>query len=140
MVTLKSDSLLISQKWQLRSEATDSLPLALDRAIQAQQAKDTTTALVEYKNAIKAAALPLNQAAWLLHARGDQDNAYALARTAMFVSPADADIQDTYAEILLSKGDYYQALEHAKKAAEFNQKYAVKIKKYREAYEKFSKE
>jgi len=131
-----SDSTLVSQQVKMRSDAANSLQAALDRAIQAQQANDTTTAISASLEAIKSTDLALNQAAWLLQAKGELDQANTLARTAVLVSPTDAAIRDTYAEILLKQVDYQPTLEQTKKAAELDSRYAVKVKKYREAYEK----
>ncbi len=134
--TLTSQNVKLN-KIKMRSTDSDSLQSAINRAIQAQQAADTITAIREYKNAIKPAGFALNQAAWLLLAKGKQEDAYSLARTAVIVCPNDADILDTCAEILFKRGDYQLALDHAEKAAKLNPEYAAKIKKYKDAYDLF---
>jgi tetratricopeptide (TPR) repeat protein len=108
-------------------------PSLVQKGVEDERAGSPAHAIEDYKEALSNMALPMNQLAWLYLQQGRTDDALPLARLAADLSPDDAAILETLAEVLAKHGDRQEAIRWMEKAAAVDPKYRDKLTQLRQS-------
>ncbi len=102
-------------------------PSLIQKGLEYEKAGDSARAVEAYKEALSGTAIPANQLALLYIQKGKTDDALPLARLAADLSPDNAAILDTLAEVLAGHGDRAEAMKWMEKAAALDPQYRGKL-------------
>lgn len=105
----------------------DRFAALVQAGIENEKNRNLTAAADAYREALGGLALPMNQLAGVYLQQGKVDDALSLARLAAQLSPTDADVLDTLAEVLATHGDRAEARQWMQKAAALNARYRNKL-------------
>jgi tetratricopeptide (TPR) repeat protein len=98
-------------------------PALIQKAMEFERSGDSAHAIDAYKEALSNMALPMNQLAWFYLQQDKTEEALPLARLAADLSPDNAAILETLAEVLARHGDRPAAIRWMDKAAAIDPKY-----------------
>jgi tetratricopeptide (TPR) repeat protein len=135
--TLKAASTLddtISTKVVMRgAELGGPAAPLIQKGLEYEKAGDSAHAIEAYKEALSIMSTPMNQLAWLYFQQGRTDDALPLARLSADLSPDNAAILDTLAEVLAGHGDRAEAVRWMEKAAALDSRYREKLARLKQA-------